>query len=139
MHITGACFCGELRYEAVLDGTIVGICHCRDCQVLSGSAFRTSGTARPGDFRITRGQPKYFDKTADSGAVRRMSFCGDCGTHLCSEPLGDDAAFGFVTIRVASADQFEQLQPRAEIYCDSRVSWLGDIDGTARFPTMPGA
>jgi hypothetical protein len=99
MHISGNCFCGLIEYEAELDASGVGICHCRDCQIFSGSAFRTSGIVSQQSFRFTKGSPKYFDKVGDSGAVRRMAFCGECGTHLCSLPSGEG---GFVSIRVAS-------------------------------------
>ena len=36
MHITGGCFCGEITYEADIDENAVGVCHCRDCQILAG-------------------------------------------------------------------------------------------------------
>jgi hypothetical protein len=41
MHIDGACHCGKITYEAEVDPEAVGICHCTDCQTLSGTAFRT--------------------------------------------------------------------------------------------------
>lgn len=133
MQITGGCFCGQLQYEAELDKQMVGVCHCRDCQIFSGSAFRLSGIVPPDKFRFTRGTPKYFDKMADSGAVRRMAFCADCGTHLCSLPEEQD---GFVSIRVASANEFSGIKPVAEFFCASRVSWIQDLEGTARFAGM---
>ena len=45
MHIDGGCHCGALTYEAEIDPARVGVCHCLDCQILSGSAFRTAVTA----------------------------------------------------------------------------------------------
>ena len=134
MNISGSCFCGLVEYEAELDGGVIGICHCRDCQIFSGSAFRTSGIVAPQQFKFTRGSPRYFDKKADSGAVRRMAFCGECGTHLCSLPA--DEKDGFVSIRVASSHQFDQLKPVAEIFCSSRVPWLSDLEGTTEFDGM---
>ena len=87
MKISGGCFCGAVEYESELgEQSWVGICHCRDCQILSGSAFRTSSIADLETFRFTKGTPKFFDKRAESGLVRRLAFCGECGTHLCSLP-----------------------------------------------------
>jgi hypothetical protein len=40
MKIDGACHCGRISYEAEIDPDDVTICHCTDCQTLSGSAFR---------------------------------------------------------------------------------------------------
>jgi len=134
VQITGSCFCGEIAYEAEIDEGAVAICHCRDCQVFSGSAFRTSGIVPPDRFRISRGTPKHFDKVADSGAVRRMLFCGECGTHLCSLPKDGEGAF--VSIRVATSDQFEMLTPVAEVFCASRVAWQPGLEGTVEYARM---
>ncbi|MEO1544948.1 MAG: GFA family protein, partial [Pseudomonadota bacterium] len=41
MKITGGCHCGKITYEAVINLENVVVCHCTDCQRLSGSAFRT--------------------------------------------------------------------------------------------------
>ena len=41
MKIEGACHCGYITYKAEMDPKHAGICHCADCQMLSGSAFRT--------------------------------------------------------------------------------------------------
>lgn len=134
MQISGACFCAKIEYEAEIDEGAVAICHCRDCQVFSGSAFRTSGIVPPERFRFTRGSPRYFDKQADSGAVRRMAFCGECGTHLCSLPTEDQG--GFVSIRVATSREFSALRPAMEVFCASRVSWLPGLEGTLAFDRM---
>ncbi len=137
MEISGGCFCGAIGYESDLDDSWVGICHCRDCQILSGSAFRMSSMADFGTFRFTKGTPKYFDKRADSGSVRRLAFCGECGTHLCSLPSERDSKPAFVSIRLSTAREFPKLNPTAEIFCDSRVSWLEPMKGKAQFPRMP--
>jgi hypothetical protein len=39
MKIDGRCHCGYITYEAEIDPEKVMICHCADCQTLSGSAF----------------------------------------------------------------------------------------------------
>ena len=52
MKVDGACHCGHIRYEAEVDPAIVVICHCTDCQTLSGSAFRTVVPTLAGSFRL---------------------------------------------------------------------------------------
>jgi hypothetical protein len=41
MKIDGGCHCGYITFEAEADPEKTTICHCTDCQHLSGSAFRT--------------------------------------------------------------------------------------------------
>ena len=58
MKIDGSCHCGAIAYEAEIDPETVGICHCADCQQLTGTAFRVSVFAPEDKFRLTRGTPK---------------------------------------------------------------------------------
>ncbi|WP_425594399.1 GFA family protein [Qipengyuania xiamenensis] len=115
-----------------MDPGHVGICHCRDCQIFSGSAFRTVGAVAPANFRFTKGHPVYFDKVGDLGGTRRMAFCGECGTHICALPA-DNSAFPFISLRTSTADQFEQLVPVVEGFCASKVSWLPALEGMQQY------
>jgi hypothetical protein len=55
MKIDGCCHCGYITYEAEIDPEKVMICHCTDCQTLSGSAFRTVALTREGTFKLLSG------------------------------------------------------------------------------------
>jgi len=137
MHTSGSCFCGATGWEAEVDPNMVGLCHCRDCQITSGGAFRMSTSVDPKTFRFTKGTPKTFDKTADSGKVRRMAFCGDCGTHLCSMPTDPNEEGAFISVRLATSKDFAKFKPIAELYCDSKVAWMPELEGTIKFAAMP--
>ena len=50
MKIDGSCHCGAIRYEAEVDPGGVSICHCTDCQKLTGSAFRVTVAGGGGGF-----------------------------------------------------------------------------------------
>ena len=73
MKIDGSCHCGSITYTAEIDPENVGICHCTDCQTLSGSAFRISVRANKEAFNL-QGQPKIYVKAAESGARRSQAF-----------------------------------------------------------------
>jgi hypothetical protein len=42
MKIDGACHCGYIRIEGEADPEKTTVCHCTDCQVGNGSAFRVN-------------------------------------------------------------------------------------------------
>jgi hypothetical protein len=42
MHIDGQCHCGRVTYQADIDPERVSICHCTDCQTLTGSPYRVT-------------------------------------------------------------------------------------------------
>ena len=70
MKVNGSCHCGRIAYEAELDPARVGVCHCSDCQALSGSAFTVYAQVQREAFRLLRGEPKIYVKTAESGNRR---------------------------------------------------------------------
>lgn len=74
MGVDGRCHCGAIRYEAIVDVSTVAICHCTDCQMFTGSAYRAVVRASVRDFVLQAGTPKSYVKTADSGAQRVHSF-----------------------------------------------------------------
>ena len=83
MKIDGRCHCGAIAYEAEIDPAKVLVCHCTDCQSLSGSAFRVAVPAEGGSFKLRSGKPKVYVKTtAESGTHRDQAFCPDCGSPI---------------------------------------------------------
>ena len=127
MKIDGSCHCGAIAYEAEIDPETVGICHCTDCQQLTGTAFRVTAFAPGSAFRILRGTPKVYVKTAESGTQRAQGFCGECGSHLYATSVGDGPKdYG---IRVGTMRQRNELAPRRESWRHSAVPWLPDLDG----------
>ena len=40
MKVDGNCHCGAITFEAEADPEAVYVCHCTDCQSISGSPFR---------------------------------------------------------------------------------------------------
>ncbi|MBV9826901.1 MAG: GFA family protein [Alphaproteobacteria bacterium] len=135
MKVTGQCHCGNIRYEAEVDAATVRVCHCSDCQRLTGSAFRTNVATLPGTFRLLSGTPKVYLKTAESGNKRAHGFCPDCGTPLyATSPDPNPASYG---LRVGGLDQRAELPPPArQIWCRSALPWAMDITRIARIETQ---
>jgi hypothetical protein len=123
MKIDGRCHCGQVTFEAEVDPVTAGICHCTDCQMLSGSAYRVSVRAAVQDFKLS-GKVSEYIKTADSGNKRKHAFCPNCGTPVYATQLEAPTAY---TLRVGTIRQRAELAPQRQIYCDSAVPWSSDI------------
>lgn len=134
MKIDGGCHCGEIRYEAEVDPEKVEICHCADCQTLSGSAYRTVVPALEGTFKLLSGQPKPYFKTAENGSKRAQMFCPNCGTPIYSSAA--EPGSSFFGIRVGTVRQRDDLQPKAQYWCRSAQSWTMDIRPIKKFETQ---
>jgi len=50
MKFDGHCHCGRISFEAEVDPHAVTICHCTDCQTLTGAAFRANIAAPAAHF-----------------------------------------------------------------------------------------
>lgn len=126
MKVHGSCHCRSITYEAEVDPGRVAICHCSDCQALTGSAYRVSVPVQIADFTLLAGTPKIYVKTGDSGARRAQAFCPDCGSPLYTYALDNPVAYGLRTGCIAERDQ---LVPRKQKWCRSALSWTMHIDG----------
>jgi hypothetical protein len=125
MHIDGGCHCGNISYEADIDPEQVIMCHCTDCQALSGTAFRTVVFVSESKFNLRKGTLKIYVKTADSGNKREQSFCTECGTQIYSTSVeGEDRLLG---LRVGTARQRAQLRPKKQYWCRSALDWVADL------------
>ena len=126
MKVHGQCHCGELVYEADVDPASTSICHCKDCQILTGTAYRVSVPAKAENFRILSGVPKIYVKTAESGNPRAQAFCATCGTPIYASDVKHPASFN---LRTGSLAERAQLKPQRQIWCRSALDWVQELDG----------
>ncbi|MBC7576027.1 MAG: GFA family protein [Tardiphaga sp.] len=133
MKVNGGCHCGRISFTAEIDPRRVTICHCKDCQLLSSSAFRVSVLTARENLQVT-GAPKSYAKTADSGAIRLQPFCPDCGTPIFN--TGPESEIGDCVIRWGSIQQRDQLMPARQTWCGSAAAWIGDL---GRLPSWEAA
>jgi hypothetical protein len=129
MKVHGSCHCGQIRYEAEVDPARAGICHCTDCQMLTGSVYRITVPAPAESFRLLSGQTKVYVKTAQSGTRRRHAFCPTCGTPVSASADVDDPPV--YSLRIGCLAERELLPPQRRIWCDSALPWSLDVSGIA--------
>jgi len=61
-----------------------GLCHCRDCQRYTGSAFEPWLLLATDQVSL-HGDMKTFDMTGGSGQVIHRRFCANCGSGVVSQ------------------------------------------------------
>ncbi len=123
MKVDGACHCVAIAFEASIDPQKVRICHCADCQQLSGTAFRVMVPCAESEFHLVSGNPKIYIKVAESGRRRQQAFCGNCGSPIYAtsdEPPGGRT----LGIRVGVLRQRNELVPTRQYWFRSAVPWL---------------
>lgn len=129
MQIDGACHCGRISFTAEVDPARVIVCHCTDCQVMSGSPFRAVVPAVIEHFHL-RGEPKRYVKVAASGNKRVQAFCGECGTPLFATAPENPTS---VNIRTGCIRQRHELKPVKQLWQRSALPWIDTVC------TLPGS
>ena len=133
MRIEGGCLCGKVRYSADAEPAFVGLCHCKNCQKGTGTAFSlVVGLPKPA--LNVQGTVKTFTGRGDSGKETYRRFCPECGTGLIDEA---EIMPEITMILAGTLDDASWIKPAMEIYTDSAQSWVQLGGERQRFPKMP--
>jgi hypothetical protein len=135
MKVDGGCLCGHITYEAVVYPDQVGICHCTDCQIHSGAPYSVFVGADQDRFKLLTGALETYEKTAESGNIRALAFCPQCGTRIYAAPVGDGPRF--LGLRLGTIRQRDQLKPGVQLWSRSAQSWSTDLSDIPRFDAQP--
>lgn len=128
LRVKGSCHCGRIRFEAEADPDRVSICHCSDCQSLTGTAFRVTVPVAEADLRMLGEAPRVYVKTsADSGNPREQAFCAECGSPIYATSVGEGPKI--YGIRVGALRERAELPPRRQIWHGSALPWVKDEFG----------
>lgn len=135
MKVDGGCHCGKVTFEAEIDPADVGICHCTDCQQLTGTAFTTFVFAPRAGFKLLSGTPKIYFKTGSSGAKRAQAFCPECGSRIyASAAVAEPERYN---LRLGTLRQRRELRPQKQIWCRSALDWVMELGAVKQFPREP--
>ena len=121
--LRGGCLCGQVRYSAQAERATAMVCHCRDCQKQSGSAFSVLFALPAADLG-----------TADSGRTVHRRFCGECGSPMLTEL---PARPGLLVVKAGTLDDPAWLRPRLHLWCDSVQPWVSLPSDVPCLPKQP--
>lgn len=121
LPLTGGCQCREVRYEVREEPMAVWACHCTECQRQSGASFALSMLIKRDAVVLTHGQPKVWQRIADSGRAMDCAFCPDCGTRLWHNPTANAAA---TILKPGTLDDTGWLEPVGHIWTKSAQPWF---------------
>jgi hypothetical protein len=119
----GGCACGQVRYELLSAPYDAGWCHCRTCQLNSGSPAMVFASVPAGDLVWTKGQELV--RSFASSSFGHRSFCGACGTPFLMKV---DHQPETVDFSVATLDEPDRVGPGFHIFYGSRIGWFEPAD-----------
>lgn len=129
-QLTGGCLCGAVRYTSTAESiTPPIVCHCRDCQRFTGSAFGALVVV-PMESLTINGTMKTFVSPGGSGKPISRHFCPECGSSIAEEVAN---APGAMILNIGTLDEPKSMTPVREIFCDDALPWLQTTGGMQRF------
>lgn len=116
---SGGCLCGQFRFTATGEPDVVGLCHCKDCQRQTTSAFSIIAVFDQAAV-ATKGRLSSFTTIGEHGRPVRRSFCPDCGAGVISEA---DFFPGKSLLKCGSFDEVGWVKPAVSLYRDRAQPW----------------
>ena len=133
-RLSGGCQCGTVRYELAGPPHKTYICHCRECQKQSASAFGISVIVRSADVRLLTGKLERWSRATDSGRTLACYFCATCGTRLWH---GDTERAEEISLKGGTLDEPVDLHRAIHIWTRRKLPGVIIPDGAQQFPGEP--
>jgi hypothetical protein len=130
----GGCQCGQIRYEIWAEPLTLYICHCKECQKQSSSAFGMSMPVPRNAVVILQGQPKEWKRVSDNGREVSCLFCEECGTRLFHNPSRN---FEITNIKPGTLDDTSWLSPVGNLWTQSAQKWVFISDRMLNYDGQP--
>jgi hypothetical protein len=132
---TVGCQCGKVRYEIGATPLLTYLCHCTECQRLTGSAFAMAIVVTEQAFRLMGADLRPLHRIADSGRVVTRLVCPECGAWVCGLPTPN----GLRRVRAGSLDDRSWLRPTVNFWTRSKQPWITLTEDDRHFETQPEA
>jgi hypothetical protein len=116
----GGCSCGAVRYRLASDPLFTHVCHCRNCQRQTGSAFVVNLLIETDRVELLAGEPEAVDVPRDDGSSQRIWRCPGCRVALYSQYTSPAVRF----VRAGTLDEPRGIEPDVHIFTKSKVGWV---------------
>ena len=133
MTMTGGCACGALRYRAEGKPLLQGLCHCRNCQRMTGGGH-VGFITFPESAVAMEGATRRFDLTGSSGRTATRYACAVCQSGVFGRA---EIMPGQINLYAGSLDDTAQFRPQIAIFVRSRPAWDTSSVGLKCFETLP--
>ena len=134
MKIEGGCLCGQVRFSSEAGAVFQAVCHCRDCQKQSGTAYSVVVGVPAAALEVT-GETASYEGAGDSGGKVERVFCPRCGSPILTRA---DAAPGLAILKAGVLDDTSWVQPQVHVWAQSAMACTAIPEGVPAFARNMG-
>ncbi|GAB2188524.1 GFA family protein [Sessilibacter sp. MAH2] len=130
--LKGSCLCSAVTFELEDDFYDFHLCHCTQCQKISGSSNAANAFTRPDNLRWLSGEDKIkrFDYP---GRQFTTVFCTECGSGLPFTTVDGK----HLIVPVGCLDEQPTLKPQDNIFWQERMAWHDESFQAKKFDGFP--
>ncbi|MEG3754732.1 GFA family protein [Psychromonas arctica] len=130
--ISGSCLCGKIYFESENKFTSFHLCHCIQCQKVTGSAHASNIFTEPDNIKWLSGQElvKRFDVP---GRTISTAFCAECGAPVPYLSLDNKS----LIIPVGCLNGTPEIAPQDNIFCSEKAAWYEQAITAKCFDKFP--
>jgi hypothetical protein len=134
MTMTGKCLCGAVSYSVSGELQMTGVCHCKNCQRQSGSAYSVLFGVANHQLSI-QGDLTTYEDTSETGNIVERHFCGKCGSPLFSTLPTQP---GMTFVKAGTLDDTGDLNPQVHFWTKSSQNWVTIDPNVPQMEGNPG-
>lgn len=119
--LKGRCLCGAVKFEVKESFKAFYLCHCKQCQQLTGSAFASNIFTDPGNIVWLKGKEQVSVYEHPTRGFSK-AFCKCCGSAV---PFINKSGKSLV-IPAGSLTDNPRIIPEASIFNSEKPCWLNE-------------
>ncbi|MGI9360276.1 MAG: GFA family protein [Parasphingorhabdus sp.] len=120
MTMTGQCLCGSVSYSVTGEPKMTGVCHCKNCQRQSGSAYSVLFGVTNDQIEV-EGDLTTYEDSSETGNLVERHFCGKCGSPVLTTVPTQP---GFTFVKAGTLDDTAVLAPQIHFWTKSAQKWV---------------
>lgn len=128
----GGCLCGKVTFVLNNDFRKFYVCHCKQCQQLTGSAFAANLFTSPDNIQWLSGDNEVQQYVHETRSFSK-AFCRHCGSAL---PIVTKSGRALL-VPAGSINGEPSLMPQASIFSAEEACWLEAGTKAKRFDAFP--
>mgnify|MGYP002713771234 FL=1 len=125
----GRCLCGSVQFTVEQALKQIQLCHCKQCQRSSGTAFASNIPIAKSNFHIQSGADLIASYESTPGKLRK--FCSRCGSPVYSERTSTPDE---IRIRAGTLDGDLDARPVFHFYVEDMPNWCSINDDLPQYP-----
>lgn len=130
--VTGSCLCESVAFECENSFTQLHLCHCIQCQKVTGSAHASNLFIAPNKIKWLKGESLIKRYDVPNRSIS-SAFCTECG---CGVPYLSGSGNALV-VPAGCLDGTPNIEAQDNIFCDEKAKWYDKAINAQKFPKLP--